>query len=934
MLHGLTPFRHKTQADTDSTCGHIAHMSAYGQSYEDAIRPFIKSTRAPNVPFYSSVTGQFLEGSTSLGPAYWHQSLVQPVRFNDALRNLLSGPICSSAPPVLIEIGARPALRGPIRQILDSLHSSLPGASYVPTLEKDSDCATSLMKAAGALFCENVDYDMAAVTPPGRTLSDLPPYPWAHEDVFRRENRLYKAARDNKFPMHDLLGRQIFEGNALEPTWRKVLLVEELPWLGEHVISGQVVFPFAAYVSVAEEALRQVSGGVLDAFAARNFEVCSALHLEPGSPVELHTRLRRLAGEGEEAWDVQITAWKNDVWTEHCHAVVSARPFPSQTVGTNLIERRTFPRALPKNKWYKTVEDLGCYFGPSFRGLDSITASPTTQEATARLHPHAADPTDYLMHPTAIDQGFQLLSIATFHALQRRAQYVFMPRSVEEMFIRRSTVSSGVPFWATVTGSSAGRKDMAGDIVSYTDDGHEVMSMRGIKGNTIAALTAKDDVPLFSSQSWKPHAAFHRFHQSSPETAKETQQQSQFLAQALDVLTHTNPQMNILEIGSGADTTTRELLTLLRPEKGQQLFTRYAYGTLSSETAAQATEALADLEGLLDIGTFRPALGEPALKLEPGSFDVIAISSELLRSVADGEGSLADLVELLRRPAGRMILLKSPEGDQPLMTQSLISALCDADLDTTTPGAELLSSSGPKIFQRSVSPVYQSICIITEPQQPQSGLVEQFKSELAARSIAVQTRTMGQQVPAGDTLVFFLDLYAPYVHNLTEVDFTPFMQLLSDHKPPMVWVTTSDDPRAAMIYGLARTLRSELKADLTVVELEGTDAFGSGSTSSLARIIQGLPHRRINDHAVGPDYEFAVVGDDIQVPRFQWTTPHQELSRCARQRARESCARLVPKKPRQVDSLRWLSYPLGDLSPDEIRVEVKASAVNKGVSIA
>lgn len=190
---------------------------------------------------------------------------------------------------------------------------------------------------------------------------------------------------------------------------------------------------------------------------------------------------------------------------------------------------------------------------------------------------------------------------------------------------------------------------------------------------------------------------------------------------------------------------------------------------------------------------------------------------------------------------------------------------------------------------------------------------------------------MGQPVPADDTLVFLVDLAAPFVHSLTNAEFGPFMQLLSEHKPPMIWVTTSSskDPRASMIYGLARTLRSEHKADITVVQL---DVDVGTYSHSLAQIIQGLPQRRFHDQTFNPDFEFAIVGDSIQVPRFHWTTAQQELSRCAKRLAQESCARLVPKKSHQLDSLRWVNYPLPLLDPGQIRVEVMASAVSKEVS--
>lgn len=300
-------------------------------------------------------------------------------------------------------------------------------------------------------------------------------------------------------------------------------------------------------------------------------------------------------------------------------------------------------------------------------------------------------------------------------------------------------------------------------------------------------------------------------------------------------------------------------------------------------------------------------------------------------SGAEG-GSLRGLGELLR-PTGVLITLESPGGTQESVTKSLLPTLEAAGLDTTS--AELSSLAPGAVLRFPATPVYQSICIITGTQQENfaSPLIEQFKSELASRSVAVHTRTIGQPVPADDTLVFFMDLAGPYVHGVTEAEFVPFMGLLSEHNPPMVWVTTSSskDPRASMIYGLARTLRSEHKADLTVVEVdsEHDDVAGGSSSQLLVRIVQGLPQRRFNDHNFSPDFEFALVGDSIQVPRFHWTTPQQELSHCAEQRARESYARLVPKKPHQADSLRWVNYPSQCLHPGEVRVEVRASAVNK-----
>ncbi|KAI8296209.1 Fumagillin dodecapentaenoate synthase [Colletotrichum sp. SAR11_240] len=739
---------------------HSPHMEVYGKGYEEAIRPFIKS-KAPEVPFFSSVTEERVTNSGALDAAYWHQSLVQPVRFNGSLRRLLRT-YGQATNPVLIEVGARPALKGPIKQTLDDFPNI--NASYVPTLEHQSDGNENMQRAAGRMFCENVSFDHRAVTPPGKPLTDAPTYTWAHDESFQEEHRIFKAYRDCQFPMHDLLGLQNFETSALEPTWRKVLQVEDLPWLADHMINGQIIFPFAAYLSIAEEALRQVTGGVLEAFSAKDFSVTSALHLEPGNPAEIHTRLRRI---DESSFHVQITSWKNDVWTEHCTAEVSAGPFPLRP--RQGIKKKEFPRLLSPQYWYTTVQDRGFTYGPTFRGLDNIS--------------------------------------------HRKAKYVSMPSSVKEIFISRATGN----FWATATSNSSPLGELSGSLLAYTDDGKEVMSMSGVQGSQIATQAGTDELPLLSHARWNAHANFYPFHELQGQDS---------LANAIDILKLTNPQLRVLEVGTGSDTTTRILLEHLRPEKGRQYFSKYTYATLSSTTLGEAEEALSDIEGL-ELGCLDPFSDEKPLDLESGSYDIV---------------------------------------------------------------------------------------ISTSPHQ----LVDHFSTK---------------DIQTDDALVFFWDIVKPYLYNITEEHFAPLIELLSGHKKPIIWVTPQSqtsctNPDSAMIHGLARTLRSELKTDITVVELDTLVDDPENLAQSLLQIVKSLPLRRFND-VLSPDFEFSISNGTVKVPRFDWTTAQVELSRCSSRRAAQFLSRLLPKKPRQIDSLNWINFPLQDLEPGNVRVEVKASAVWK-----
>ncbi|KAJ0375506.1 putative PKS/NRPS-like protein biosynthetic cluster [Colletotrichum chrysophilum] len=882
---------------------HSPHMEVYGKAYEEAIRPFIKS-KAPEVPFFSSVTEERVTDAGALDAAYWLQSLVQPVRFNGSLRRLLRT-YGQATNPVLIEVGARPALKGPIKQILDDFPNI--NASYVPTLEHHSDGNENMQKAAGRLFCENVSFDHRDVTPPGKPLTDVPTYTWAHDESFQEEHRIFKAYRDCQFPMHDLLGRQNFETSALEPTWRKVLQVEDLPWLGDHMINGQIIFPFAAYLSIAEEALRQVTGGVLEAFSAKDFSVTSALHLEPGNPAEIHTRLRRI---DESSFHVQITSWKNDVWTEHCNAEVNAGPFPLRP--RQGIKKKEFPRLLSPQHWYTTVQDRGFTYGPTFRGMDNISVSPYSREATAFVHP-MDDPSDYLIHPTALDQCFQTLVTAGCHGQHRKAKYVSMPSSVKEIFISRATGN----FWATATSNSSPLGELSGSLLAYTDDGKEVMSMSGVQGSQIATQAGTDELPLLSHAHWYAHANFYPFHELHGQDS---------LATAIDILKLTIPQLRVLEVGTGSDTTTRVLLEHLRPEKGRQYFSKYTYATLSSTALREAEEALSDIEGL-ELGCLDPFSDDKPLDLESGSYDIV-ISTSPFDPIEDAKTFLNRSKDLLR-PSGLLVLLDIPRHEGKV-SESLLLACKESGFDVTS--VEDRPFSAATLILRLPVPVFSDNICIVSPEQPHQ-LVDHFRSALESSSIPTRTCFGTKDIQADDALVFLWDIVKPYLYNITEEQFAPLIELLSGHKKPIIWVTphsqtSCTSPDSAMIHGLARTLRSELKTDITVVELDTLVDNPRNLAQCLLQIVKSLPLRRFND-VLSPDFEFLINNGAVQVPRFDWTTAQAELSRCSSRRAAQFLSRLLPKKPRQIDSLNWINFPLQDLESGSVRVEVKASAIWK-----
>jgi acyl transferase domain-containing protein len=165
---------------------HSHHMTAVGAEYQALLDPHLSGSR-PAVPFYSTVLNAVVTDKGALDASYWRRNLESPVLFNTAMAKLLSD---RPANNLFLEIGPHSALAGPLRQIF---RQHQPDAVYVPTLVRGQDDTANVLAAAGNLFVQGLAVDVEAIVGGGRTLADLPAYPWNHETrVVLDEGRLSK----------------------------------------------------------------------------------------------------------------------------------------------------------------------------------------------------------------------------------------------------------------------------------------------------------------------------------------------------------------------------------------------------------------------------------------------------------------------------------------------------------------------------------------------------------------------------------------------------------------------------------------------------------------------------------------------------------------------------------------------------------------------
>jgi amino acid adenylation domain-containing protein len=131
--------------------------------------------RPPAIPLLSNVTGTWMTDSDAADPGYWARHLCQPVRFGDALAELLR-----EEGRVLVEAGPGQTLGAFVRQ--QPRDEGRPVPPVIPSLRhgyEDADDSAYLLGALGRLWTAGVQPDWTALRAGERRRRvPLPTYPW------------------------------------------------------------------------------------------------------------------------------------------------------------------------------------------------------------------------------------------------------------------------------------------------------------------------------------------------------------------------------------------------------------------------------------------------------------------------------------------------------------------------------------------------------------------------------------------------------------------------------------------------------------------------------------------------------------------------------------------------------------------------------------
>ncbi|KAB8069924.1 KR domain-containing protein [Aspergillus leporis] len=850
---------------------HSHHMKPAATRYEALVRRARKAGNlngpklpADNVRMVSSVTNTVLSDTTVLDETYWSANLLSPVLFAQAIHIVGSSAEFSHV-DTLIEVGPHSALAGPISQT--KTEYSLKKLQYLPTLVRNEHSAASLLKLAGELFLRNYSFNFERATaieetsPSGKVfcskgslIVDLPPYQWDKSKRFWAEGRESREHRQAIYTRHDILGSLVPGCSLAEPSWRNFLRIRDLPWLKDHSLGGEAVFPAAGYFSMAMEAITQITERAapsmeIEGYMLRDVSIKQALVTpddDTGIEVMFNMRPSTYATtEGQSPWwdfNVSSVAEGGHV-KEHMAgsiAITTRRHGPSIRVVPNLRQHAS------GKSWNQALNAVGFHYGPTFQDMENIRFDGKTYAATCDTRIKTTvegmiGESRHVIHPATVDSCLQLLIVANWAGRSTTMTSGAVPIQVDEVTI-----------WTPTT---AQVDDGAATAFSW-------ISPRGVRAfNGHSELKANDGELLMQIRNMRCMAYEAAVPQQAGEPAKP--QPYGEMAWKLDVDT-LRGQVN-LDIASFA-----ELVYFKKPESKILIFGAEAVEAVLAKlpsgrtvtVAVPTTELVDDLatrfEGVEDITIQKLDLSEDleSQLIKEGSYDLLIAPTSSRDNLPRVRKLMAPggkaIIEVDGIPADRYAELGMASTPVSLGNGSTI-VLTGKDL---TPNG---MSHANGIPSHTVHLVYR--------QKPPE-IMDGIRSTLEDRGYHTIASSIVDYADAGGIVLMLADFEESLLQTITEQEFHGLQRITNTVKN-ILWITAGGllvgkSAESAMASGLIRSLTSEqvsLNATLIDFDMETT------SNEDLFRIVEQKATEQING-SQSVDKEYCVTRGQIFISRL------------------------------------------------------------------
>src|SRR5580693_5734248 len=354
------------------------------------------SPRTPQVPFYSTLTGERLD-TTALDAEYWFRNLRNPVRFEQATRALVR-----DGGEVFVEISPHPVLSLGLGSVAGE------SAVVAGSLRRDQGGWDRMLVSAAEVYTRGVPVDWASLCGQHPSRVDLPTY------AFQRERYWLSGVRGGDAAAWGLgaVGHPLLGAATELPDDGGVVLSGRLsagaqPWLADHRVLGRVVVPGAALAEMAVRAGDEAGTPVL-----RELVIQVPLMLDGPGAVQVRVTAGAPAADGSRPVAVHSRPENGGGWACHAEGTLApggAAPEPAG-LGGAWPPAGAVPAAAGE-EMYQGLAAGGLAYGPAFRGLRAAWTCGQDVYGEVTL-PEQADGAGFGVHPALLDAALHAVSFS------------------------------------------------------------------------------------------------------------------------------------------------------------------------------------------------------------------------------------------------------------------------------------------------------------------------------------------------------------------------------------------------------------------------------------------------------------------------------------------------------------------------------------------
>ncbi|WP_405084867.1 SDR family NAD(P)-dependent oxidoreductase [Microbispora sp. NBC_01389] len=375
---------------------HSVHVESIEDELLEALGPV--AARDTEVPFFSTVTGGFAEGTT-LDAEYWYRNLRSPVRFDQALR--------AFADHVFVECSAHPVLT-----------SAADGVTAVGTLRRGDGGLRRLYTSLAEAYAAGAGVAWrAALEGAGRRV-DLPTYAFQHRRYWLDAGGAADVSSAGLDSVdHAMLSAAVSLAASDGHVFTAKVSTGTHPWLTGHTVRGSVVVPGTTFVEWAGRA-----GSETGCPFVEELTIVAPLVLERDGALAGDGALR-----GNGATQVQVTVGAGDEdgrrsvsvharadgggdWT--LHATGTLAPDSPERPGDLAEWPPPGGEPLDTADLYDRLADTGLGYGPAFQGVRAVWRRG--EEIFAEIEPLGElDAAGYVLHPALLDAAMHPLALVT-----------------------------------------------------------------------------------------------------------------------------------------------------------------------------------------------------------------------------------------------------------------------------------------------------------------------------------------------------------------------------------------------------------------------------------------------------------------------------------------------------------------------------------------